>query len=173
MPAAEGRRAPGRLTPKGEQTRQRIVAEAARLMFDGGVSGTTIEDVRAAAGVSSSQVYHYFKDKKALVEAVIEYQTETIVGGQEPLLAARGSLEGLRAWRDFLVKHQEELECRGGCPLGSLGSELAETDNQAPAKVAPGPPRREQGIPPRPPAQHPPRPPGPPPPGPPPPAAPP
>ena len=97
MPPAKGLRAPGRLTPKGEQTRQRIVAAAAELMFDGGVSATTIEDVRAAAGVSSSQVYHYFKDKKALVEAVIEYQTETIVGGQEPMLAALDSLEGLQA----------------------------------------------------------------------------
>jgi TetR/AcrR family transcriptional regulator, transcriptional repressor for nem operon len=146
MPSAKGRRVAGRLTPKGEQTRQRIVAAAAQLMFDGGVSGTTIEDVRVAAGVSSSQVYHYFKDKKALVEAVIEYQTETIVGGQEPMLAALDSLEGLRAWRDFLVKHQEELECRGGCPIGSLGSELAETDNQARAKVAAGLARWEQGI---------------------------
>ena len=113
MSPAKGRRAPGRLTPKGEQTRQRIVAAAAELMFDGGVSGTSIEDVRAAAGVSSSQVYHYFKDKKALVEAVIEYQTETIVGGQEPMLAALDSMEGLRAWRDFLVKHQEEPGCQG------------------------------------------------------------
>jgi AcrR family transcriptional regulator len=129
----------------GEQTRQRIVAAAAQLMFDGSVSGTTIEDVRAA-GVSSSQVYHYFKDKKALVEAVIEYQTDTIVGGQEPMLAALDSLEGLRAWRDFLVKHQEELECRGGCPIGSLGSELAETDDQVRAKVAAGLARWEEGI---------------------------
>src|SRR6201997_5825531 len=105
-------------------------------MFDGGVSGTTIEDVRVAAGVSSSQVYHYFKDKKALVEAVIEYQTETIVGGQEPMLAALDSLEGLRAWRDFLVKHQEELGCRGGCPIGSPGSEPAEGHDQARATGA-------------------------------------
>src|SRR5258708_34478567 len=68
-------------------------------MCAGGVSGTTIEGVRAAAGVSSSQVYPYFKDKKALVEAVIEYQTETIGGGQGPMLAALDTLEGLRAWR--------------------------------------------------------------------------
>jgi TetR/AcrR family transcriptional regulator, transcriptional repressor for nem operon len=61
-------------------------------MFDGSVSGTTVEDVRAAAGVSSSQVYHYFTDKRALVQAVIEYQTQTIVGGQEPMLAALDSL---------------------------------------------------------------------------------
>ncbi len=56
MPSTKGRHVPGRLTAKGEQTRQRIVAAAAQLMFDGGVSGTTIEDVRAAAGVSSSMV---------------------------------------------------------------------------------------------------------------------
>lgn len=136
MMAGVTRRAPGELTPKGQQTRQRIVAAAAELMFNGSVSGTTIEDVRAAAGVSSSQVYHYFKDKKALVQAVIEYQDETVVGGQEPILMTLDTLESLRTWRDFLVRHQEELACRGGCPVGSLGSELAEADDDARARVA-------------------------------------
>jgi TetR/AcrR family transcriptional regulator, transcriptional repressor for nem operon len=126
----------GELTPKGEHTRQRIVAAAAQVMFDRSVAETTIEDVRAAAGVSSSQVYHYFKDKKALVQAVIEYHDRTIVGGQEPMLVTLDSLDGLRAWRDFLVEHQEKLRCRGGCPIGSLGSELAETHNQARILVA-------------------------------------
>ena len=118
----------GKLTSKGQQTRQRIVAAAAELMVEGGVAGTTMEDMRAAAGVSSSQIYHYFADKEALVRAVIEYQNETIVGGQEPMFARLDTLAGLRAWRDFLVAHQRALNCRGGCPIGSLGSELAETD---------------------------------------------
>ncbi len=121
----------GKLTSKGRQTRQRIVAAAAGLMFEGGVAGTTMEDVRAAAGVSSSQVYHYFTDKEALVRAVIEFQNETVVGGQEDLLARLDTLAGLRAWRDFLVARQRALDCRGGCPIGSLGSELAETDPRA------------------------------------------
>jgi len=136
MATSRRRRAAGELTPKGELTRQRIVAAAAQVMFDRSVSETTIEDVRAAAGVSSSQVYHYFKDKKALVRAVIEYQDQVIVGGQEPMLATLDSLDGLRAWRDFLVAHQEQLSCQGGCPIGSLGSELAETDNEARVRVA-------------------------------------
>jgi len=135
-----------RLTPKGERTRQRIVAAAAKLMFRDSVAGTTLEDVKEEAGVSSSQIYHYFEDKGSLVRAVIEYQSDTIVGGQEPMFARLDTIGGLRAWRDFLVKHQEELECRGGCPIGSLGSELAETDNQARAKVAAGLARWEQGI---------------------------
>jgi len=35
-------------------------------MFERGVVGTTLEEVKAAAEVSSSQLYHYFDDKPAL-----------------------------------------------------------------------------------------------------------
>jgi TetR/AcrR family transcriptional regulator, transcriptional repressor for nem operon len=135
-----------KLTSKGRQTRQRIVGAAADLMSEHGVAGTTLEDVRDAAGVSSSQVYHYFADKEALVRAVIEYQNETIVGGQEAMLASLDTLAGLRAWRDFLVARQRQLNCRGGCPIGSLGSELAEVDQRARAAIAAGFRRWEAGI---------------------------
>jgi TetR/AcrR family transcriptional repressor of nem operon len=135
-----------KLTPKGSQTRQRIIVAAAELMFEQGVAATTTEQVRAAAGVSSSQIYHYFADKQALVLAVIEYQNETIVGGQEPMLAALDTMDGLRAWADFLVEHQRQLHCRGGCPIGSLGSELAEVDPAARVAVATAFKRWEAGI---------------------------
>jgi TetR/AcrR family transcriptional repressor of nem operon len=135
-----------KLTSKGALTRRRIVVAAAELIFDRGVAGTTMEDVRAAAGVSSSQIYHYFADKGELVRAVIEYQEETIVGGQEPMLARLDSLAGICAWRDFLVEHQRRLQCRGGCPIGSLGSEVAEIDARARAVVATAFRRWEAGI---------------------------
>jgi TetR/AcrR family transcriptional repressor of nem operon len=138
--------AESKLTRKGRQTRQRIVVAAADLMFEHGVAGTTMDDVRSAAGVSSSQIYHYFADKEALVQAVIEHQNDTIVGGQETMLASLDTLAGMRAWRDFLVEHQRRLECRGGCPIGSLGSELAEVDPRARAAVAGGLRRWEAGI---------------------------
>ncbi len=125
---------PRPLTRKGRQTRQRIVTAAAGLIFEQGVAHTTIEDVREAADVSSSQLYHYFADKPALVRAVIEHQADTIVGGQETVDLS--SLDGLRAWRDGVIEHQRKLNCSRGCPIGSLGSELAETDPQARAQVA-------------------------------------
>jgi TetR/AcrR family transcriptional repressor of nem operon len=135
---------PRRLTRKGHATRQRIVSAAADLIFEQGVAHTTIEDVRAAADVSSSQLYHYFDDKPALVRAVIEHQADTIVGGQETFDLS--SLDGLRAWRDWVIKHQRQLNCSGGCPIGSLGSELAETDPEARAQVAEGFKRWEATI---------------------------
>jgi TetR/AcrR family transcriptional regulator, transcriptional repressor for nem operon len=120
-----------RLTAKGQATRERIVAAAARLMFERGVAGTSTDDVQAAAGVSASQLYHYFADKRALVSAVIQWQAEAVVGGQAPLFTQLDSLEGLRAWRDAIVALQVERECAGGCPLGTLSAELVETDPAA------------------------------------------
>jgi len=92
------RRAEGGLTRKGAQTRQRIVAAAADLVLQQGVAGTTLDDVRAEAGVSSSQIYHYFADKEALVRAVVDYRAQTVVGEiHEPMLAAIEGIDGLRA----------------------------------------------------------------------------
>src|SRR5260370_15017356 len=134
------------LTKRGRETRQRIVAAAAGLMFDNGVAETTLEDIRAAAGVSGSQVYHYFEDKQALVRAVIDYQTDAVLDAQCDHLDHLDTMPGLRAWRDLLVNPQRQLECRGGCPIGALGAEVAETDAAARLAVARGLHRWEARI---------------------------
>ena len=61
-----------KLTAKGERARARIVAASARLIHQRGVAGTTLEDVKAAADVSGSQLYHYLPDKDDLVRAVVD-----------------------------------------------------------------------------------------------------
>jgi TetR/AcrR family transcriptional repressor of nem operon len=118
-----------RLTRKGAETRARIVDAAAQLIFQQGVAGTTIEEVRDGAHVSSSQLYHYFKDKPALVRAVIERQADRAIGTQEQFDLS--SLDGLQEWRDFVVDHARDAGGRFGCPIGSLGSALAETEPEA------------------------------------------
>ena len=123
-----------RLTRKGEATRARIVDAAAGLIFQQGVAGTTVEEVRDGANVSNSQLYHYFEDKPALVRAVIERQADRAIGTQEQFDLS--SLDGLREWRNFVVDHNRLKGGRGGCPIGSLGSALAETEPEARAMVA-------------------------------------
>ena len=125
-----------RLTPKGERTRARIVGAAARLIYERGVAGTTLDDVRAAAKVSGSQLYHYFADKDDLVQAVIDYQADTIVANHEH--ADLGTLQGLRTWRDMVIAEASSADGQRGCPLGSLGSQVAETDPDARALVSAG-----------------------------------
>ncbi len=117
------------LTPKGQATRSRILDAAARLMYDQGVAATSIDEVKVAAAVSSSQLYHYFADKHSLVTAVIVRQTELVLGFQEPLLLAVEDLATLRAWRDAIVGVVTARGGTGGCPLGSLASELSDRDD--------------------------------------------
>ena len=136
----------GGLTRKGQVTRARIVVAAAELMFERGVAGTSTEDVHAAAGVSSSQLYHYFDDKQALVRAVIAHQTEAVLPAQQPLLGRLDSFEALRAWRDLIVELQTRRDCEGGCPSGSLAAELAEIDAAARADLVVGFARWEEAI---------------------------
>ncbi len=124
-----------KLTPKGARTRARIVEEAAALIHERGVAGTTLEDVKAAAEVSGSQMYHYFPDKNDLVQAVIDYQADTIVNNNRRAL---GSAKGVEAWRNMVVTGVWSTQGKGGCALGSLGGQLAESDPEARALIAAG-----------------------------------
>ncbi|HEY2056911.1 MAG TPA: TetR/AcrR family transcriptional regulator [Amycolatopsis sp.] len=113
-------------TRKGRATRERIVAAAADLRYRHGVVGTSTPAVRDAAGVSSSQIYHYFADKDDLTRAVIAFQSEAILSHQAPLLARLDSVEALRSWREVVVDAARRQNGAGGCPLGSLSSELSD-----------------------------------------------
>ena len=124
-----------RLTPKGERTRARIVEKAAALIHERGVAATTLEDVKVAAEVSGSQLYHYFPDKNELVQAVIDYQAETIVNHNRQAL---GSAKGVEAWRTMIITGVRRTQAKGGCALGSLGGQLAESDPEARALIAAG-----------------------------------
>ncbi len=127
-----------RWTSKGRATRARVVQTAAALMREHGVAGTTTADILAAARVSNAQLYHYFADKDDLTRAVIVYQTEQVVGHQEAMLSGPGSFAALEAWRDVVVELVAEREGRGGCPIGSLASELTDTDERHRATLGAG-----------------------------------
>jgi AcrR family transcriptional regulator len=116
-------------TAKGRATRARIVESAAMLVFEEGVSRTSLDDVGAAARVGKSQIYHYFSDKSSLVGEVIARQTTAVLQGQQPHLAHLDSWESWAGWRDQLVHEQRENNCTGGCPLGSIANELADSDD--------------------------------------------
>jgi TetR/AcrR family transcriptional repressor of nem operon len=135
-----------RLTRKGQATRNRIVGAAAGLIHEHGVAGTTTEDVQAAAGVSASQLYHYFTDKMSLVRAVIGYLTEVVLDNQQPLLGNLDSIEALRQWRDVLIDLQRQAECKAGCPLGTLAGEITETFPDGRLDLAAGFAKWEDGI---------------------------
>lgn len=124
------------LTAKGRATRERIVAAASELMLQRGAARTTIEDIQDAAAISTSQMYHYFADKNDLVTAVIDFQTDQVLGMQHLGLDRIESIEDLHRWRDMMVNIVGGLGGAGGCPLGSMANELSECDPVARARLA-------------------------------------
>jgi TetR/AcrR family transcriptional regulator, transcriptional repressor for nem operon len=142
LPAGESER----LTAKGKATRAQVVQAAAALMYERGVANTSNEDIRAVAGVSNSQLYHYFADKDDLTRAVIAHQIEQVVGRHQALLSGLDSFAALTAWRDVVVGLVSQRDGQGGCPVGSLVSELADQDEQARLALVDGFARWESAI---------------------------
>jgi TetR/AcrR family transcriptional repressor of nem operon len=135
-----------RWTSKGQATRARIVEAAAALMYEHGVANTSTEEILNAAQVSNSQLYHYFEDKDDLTRAVIAYQIERVLSSQEQLLAGLDFFAALESWRDTLVTLASKSQGRGGCPIGSLASELADLNENARQTLAAGFARWETAI---------------------------
>jgi AcrR family transcriptional regulator len=111
-------------TSRGASTRQRIVDATVSLVYAKGVEGTSLDDVRDAAGVSKSQLYHYFADKDALVREVISAQAAHVLAAQGTALTQLDSLAALRRWCDCILALNRG-HVNGGCPIGSLANELA------------------------------------------------
>jgi TetR/AcrR family transcriptional repressor of nem operon len=125
---------PSRLTNKGQKTREQIVSSAAELFYAKGTSNTSIDDVKADAKVSSSQLYHYFDDKHDLIRAVIAYQTQNMLGKKS--LANLHDIASFRVWRNDVVQFATDMQCIGACPIGSIGVEVARIDDENRKEVA-------------------------------------
>jgi len=123
-----------RLTAKGRTTRARILAVAAEQVHRHGVAGTQLEDIRRVAGVSGSQLTHYFRDKRSLIDDVVRWQADTMLD-HEPVL---DSIDAWHRWADRVVARQTTRKFQGGCDFGSLAGQLAESSPETRAHLAAG-----------------------------------
>jgi TetR/AcrR family transcriptional repressor of nem operon len=128
-----------RFTRKGLATRSRIVEATAELMFEHGVAGTSIDEVRQRAAVSGSQIAHYFHDKRDLTRQVIaSRRNDVMVFHAQPSLGGLDSLKALQSWADACAANVDAVYRRGGCVYGSLSGELLEADDEIHEDLAAG-----------------------------------
>ena len=64
--------------PSAQATRERILAASVPLFVLGGIQGTTIRRIAAAARVNSQLIYYYFRDKHGLFRAVLEAEAARV-----------------------------------------------------------------------------------------------
>jgi len=76
-------------TERGRQKADRraaILAAAATLFAERGYAGVTIEDLGAAVGVSGPAVYRHFPGKAAVLAAILQGASQTLLDGAEQVL---------------------------------------------------------------------------------------
>ena len=115
---------PEPITRRGKVTKARIVELAAALMYERGVSATSIEDVLTASGTGKSQLYHYFSSKEELVAEVLRHQLQQVL--QQQSLFHLDTWECISAWFQAMVDMQQDQRSYRGCPLGSIVSEVVD-----------------------------------------------
>ncbi|WP_026851139.1 TetR/AcrR family transcriptional regulator [Glaciibacter superstes] len=127
MEKSVGSQRPQRLTDRGQATRAHIVKNAADLIYANGVHATNNEFLRNAAGVSGSQLTHYFPNKESLILGVIDWQADSVLGfHRDDRFAGFDSIDAFQDWADFYILSGRPFE--DGCGIGSLASEIIKTD---------------------------------------------
>jgi len=88
--------------------RDSILAEAARLFADSGYENSAMADVAARLGMSKAAIYHYFRTKQDIYDAII-IETLGALGQAvtDAVAAAEGPAARLRA---FMLAHARYLE---------------------------------------------------------------
>ena len=67
-----------RKAEQSDQTRKALVRAAGTLFAERGYAGTPIEEVAQTAGLTKGALYHHFRDKTALFEAVVAKRVRSI-----------------------------------------------------------------------------------------------
>lgn len=62
---------PPRTTPRGGQTRARILAAAVKVAAEHGVSGASVDEIATVAAVAKGSLYYNFGSKDAIFEALL------------------------------------------------------------------------------------------------------
>jgi AcrR family transcriptional regulator len=88
-----------RRADQGQHTRARLVEVSTRLFAERGYDGTSIEAVLAETGVSRGSLYHHFRGKEALFEAVLDAVEVRIAGETLTALVETGPGDALATLR--------------------------------------------------------------------------
>ncbi|WP_255658591.1 TetR/AcrR family transcriptional regulator [Actinoplanes sp. L3-i22] len=119
-----------KLTRKGAETRQRIVAGAAAEVREHGVTGLKLEDVLLRTRTSKGQLFHYFPGgRDELLHAVAEAEA-----ARRPPSSGLTTWPAWITWRDRVVEHYRGSGQR--CVLSDLAAQPGRNSPGARALIA-------------------------------------
>jgi AcrR family transcriptional regulator len=104
-------------------TRTRLLQAAVKVTYQYGFGDAAIADIAKKAGVPLGNVYYYFKTKNDIGDAIVQLRLSRFRRLLRELDKAGSPKERLCEFVQIKIKNREGL-ARGGCPVGTLCSEL-------------------------------------------------
>ena len=101
---------------KGEQTRRKIVTEAAPIFNQQGYAGSSLNDLMAATGLKKGGIYRHFSSKEELAAEAFDYMcNEAWDARLKRIDRDAPGVEPLKQLIDSFV--HDRLSFKGGCPI--------------------------------------------------------
>ena len=111
-------------------SRDRMVASAAMLIREKGLTGTSFGDVIDHSGAPRGSIYHHFPGGKTqLVEDAVRYAGEYIVGTIDRAAEDGDPVKVLRAFTAAWRRVLEDSDFRAGCPVVAVAVEAHEDES--------------------------------------------
>lgn len=121
---------------KAEQTRSRIIEQAAEVFNQRGYAGTSMADLMAATGLKKGGLYNHFASKDELAIAAFDFAVQ--LASQRHIKALKGAQSGrqkLQAVVNSFTQSFAEISAWGGCPLFNTAVESDDTHPKLRAKA--------------------------------------
>ncbi len=103
---------------KGEETKERILHQAASLFNTRGYAGASISDIMRVTGLKKGGIYNHFQSKDELALQAFDYAIDLIKQRYgDALRNKRHAVERLQAIISVISANIENPAIEGGCPL--------------------------------------------------------
>ncbi len=116
------------MSTKGENTKERLITEAAQIFRCKGFAGTSVSDLTQATGVKKGSLYFHYPSKDDLGLAVLERARDRIMGFFETALNGETPGECLNNFFDAVVTSHRQSGFVGGCIFGNTALEMSDGD---------------------------------------------
>lgn len=116
---------------KGEETKEKILQQAAELFNQQGYAGSSISDIMRVTGLQKGGIYNHFKSKDELALQAFDFAIAQL--RQQYLVAIRTkrhAIERLQAIIEVFRSYIDNPSIKGGCPLLNTA---VESDDAHPA----------------------------------------
>ena len=119
-------------TRKAEINRHKLLEAGITMFSQRGYGGVGLKEILQQVNVPKGSFYNYFESKEDYAAQVIDFYSGLFVEMLKQVIQRRDNTALIRfeSLFDSLIKLFDDKECKDGCLVGDMATELADTSDQ-------------------------------------------